>query len=32
VRAYVHTYGLPALVTNCSNNYGPFQYPEKLIR
>ena len=31
VRAYVHTYGLPALVTNCSNNYGPFQYPEKLI-
>ncbi|MGE0445976.1 MAG: dTDP-glucose 4,6-dehydratase, partial [Vicinamibacterales bacterium] len=31
VRAYVHTYGLPALVTNCSNNYGPFQHPEKLI-
>ena len=31
VRAYVHTYGLPALITNCSNNYGPFQYPEKLI-
>jgi dTDP-glucose 4,6-dehydratase len=31
VRAYHHTYGLPALVTNCSNNYGPFQYPEKLI-
>jgi dTDP-glucose 4,6-dehydratase len=31
VRAYVHTYGLPALVTNCSNNYGPFQFPEKLI-
>jgi dTDP-glucose 4,6-dehydratase len=31
VRAYYHTYGLPALVTNCSNNYGPFQYPEKLI-
>ena len=31
VRAYLHTYGLPAVVTNCSNNYGPFQYPEKLI-
>ncbi len=31
VRAYFHTYGLPALVTNCSNNYGPFQFPEKLI-
>jgi dTDP-glucose 4,6-dehydratase len=31
VRAYFHTYGLPTLVTNCSNNYGPFQYPEKLI-
>src|ERR1051325_6044625 len=31
VRAYVHTHGLPALITNCSNNYGPFQYPEKLI-
>lgn len=31
VHAYFHTYGLPALVTNCSNNYGPFQYPEKLI-
>jgi dTDP-glucose 4,6-dehydratase len=31
VRAYHNTYGLPALVTNCSNNYGPFQYPEKLI-
>ena len=31
VRAYAHTYGLPALVTNCSNNYGPFQFPEKLI-
>jgi dTDP-glucose 4,6-dehydratase len=30
-RAYFHTYGLPVLVTNCSNNYGPFQYPEKLI-
>ena len=31
VRAWHHTYGLPALVTNCSNNYGPFQFPEKLI-
>jgi dTDP-glucose 4,6-dehydratase len=31
VRAYQHTYGLPALTTNCSNNYGPFQFPEKLI-
>lgn len=31
VRAYLHTYGLPAVVTNCSNNYGPYQYPEKLI-
>jgi dTDP-glucose 4,6-dehydratase len=31
VRAYHETYGLPAFVTNCSNNYGPFQYPEKLI-
>jgi dTDP-glucose 4,6-dehydratase len=31
VRAYRHTYGLPALVTNCSNNYGPRQFPEKLI-
>ncbi|MGH7832253.1 MAG: dTDP-glucose 4,6-dehydratase, partial [Candidatus Binatia bacterium] len=31
VRAYQHTYGLPALVTNCSNNYGPYQFPEKLI-
>jgi dTDP-glucose 4,6-dehydratase len=30
-RAYFHTYGLPVLMTNCSNNYGPFQYPEKLI-
>jgi dTDP-glucose 4,6-dehydratase len=30
-RAYHHTYGLPVLVTNCSNNYGPFQFPEKLI-
>jgi len=31
VRAAFHTYGLPALITNCSNNYGPFQFPEKLI-
>jgi len=31
VRAYRHTYGLPVLTTNCSNNYGPFQFPEKLI-
>ena len=31
VRAYHHTYGLPTLVTNCSNNYGPRQFPEKLI-
>lgn len=31
VRAWVHTYGLPAVVTNCSNNYGPYQFPEKLI-
>lgn len=31
VRAYRETYGLPALTTNCSNNYGPYQYPEKLI-
>jgi dTDP-glucose 4,6-dehydratase len=30
-RAYFHTYGLPLLTTNCSNNYGPFQFPEKLI-
>jgi dTDP-glucose 4,6-dehydratase len=30
-RAYQHTYGLPVLTTNCSNNYGPFQFPEKLI-
>jgi dTDP-glucose 4,6-dehydratase len=30
-RAYAHTYGLPVLITNCSNNYGPFQFPEKLI-
>jgi dTDP-glucose 4,6-dehydratase len=31
VRAWHHTYGLPVLTTNCSNNYGPFQFPEKLI-
>jgi dTDP-glucose 4,6-dehydratase len=31
VRAYQHTFGLPTLATNCSNNYGPFQFPEKLI-
>jgi dTDP-glucose 4,6-dehydratase len=31
VRAAVHTHGLPALITRCSNNYGPFQFPEKLI-
>lgn len=31
VRAYVETYGLPALITNCSNNYGSYQHPEKLI-
>ncbi|MCC6774340.1 MAG: dTDP-glucose 4,6-dehydratase [Gemmatimonadaceae bacterium] len=30
-RAWLHTYGLPVIVTNCSNNYGPYQYPEKLI-
>lgn len=30
-RAWHHTYGLPVIVTNCSNNYGPYQYPEKLI-
>ena len=30
-RAYHATYGLPVLITNCSNNYGPFQFPEKLI-
>jgi dTDP-glucose 4,6-dehydratase len=30
-RAYCHTYGLPVITTNCSNNYGPFQFPEKLI-
>ncbi|MSP97150.1 MAG: NAD-dependent epimerase/dehydratase family protein, partial [Betaproteobacteria bacterium] len=31
VRSYHHTYGLPTLTTNCSNNYGPFQFPEKLV-
>jgi dTDP-glucose 4,6-dehydratase len=31
VRAYFHTYGFPVLTTNCSNNYGPYQFPEKLI-
>jgi dTDP-glucose 4,6-dehydratase len=31
VRAWAHTYGLPTLLTNCSNNYGPYQFPEKLI-
>ncbi|MDP3037345.1 MAG: dTDP-glucose 4,6-dehydratase [Rhodocyclaceae bacterium] len=31
VRAWQHTYGLPTLITNCSNNYGPYQFPEKLI-
>jgi len=31
VRAYFHTYKLPVLITNCSNNYGPYQFPEKLI-
>lgn len=31
VRAYQRTYGLPAIITNCSNNYGPYQFPEKLI-
>ncbi len=31
VRAYYHTYGLPTVITNCSNNYGPYQFPEKLI-
>jgi dTDP-glucose 4,6-dehydratase len=31
VRSYFHTYGLPVLITNCSNNYGPYQFPEKLI-
>ena len=31
VRAYHHTYGIPVVTTNCSNNYGPYQFPEKLI-
>jgi dTDP-glucose 4,6-dehydratase len=31
VRSYFHTYGLPVITTNCSNNYGPYQFPEKLI-
>jgi len=31
VRAYFHTYGLPIIISNCSNNYGPYQFPEKLI-
>jgi dTDP-glucose 4,6-dehydratase len=31
VRSYHHTYGLPTIITNCSNNYGPYQFPEKLI-
>ncbi len=31
MRAFHHTYGLPTLLTNCSNNYGPYQFPEKLI-
>lgn len=31
VRAYFHTYGLPVITTNCSNNYGPYQFPEKLL-
>lgn len=31
VRAYFHTYGLPVILSNCSNNYGPYQFPEKLI-
>ncbi len=31
VRAYVHTYGVPCTISNCSNNYGPFQFPEKLL-
>ncbi|PJB51365.1 dTDP-glucose 4,6-dehydratase [Candidatus Berkelbacteria bacterium CG_4_9_14_3_um_filter_39_23] len=31
VRAYFHTYGLPITISNCSNNYGPFQFPEKII-
>src|SRR5207237_10243579 len=31
VRSYVHTFGFPAVITRCSNNYGPYQFPEKLI-
>ena len=31
VRAYFHTYGIPTIITNCSNNFGPYQFPEKLI-
>jgi dTDP-glucose 4,6-dehydratase len=31
VRAYYHTYGLPVIISNCSNNYGPYQFPEKLL-
>ena len=31
VRAYAHTYGLPITISNCSNNYGPYQFPEKLL-
>jgi dTDP-glucose 4,6-dehydratase len=31
VRAYIHTYGFPATISNCSNNYGPYQFPEKLF-
>src|SRR6185312_1272547 len=31
VRSYHHTFGLPTITTNCSNNFGPFQYPEKFI-
>jgi dTDP-glucose 4,6-dehydratase len=32
VRAYHHTYRMPVTLTNCSNNYGPYMFPEKLIR
>lgn len=31
MRAWHHTYGLPTIISNCANNYGPYQYPEKLI-
>src|SRR5260370_41351678 len=31
VKSYVHTFGMPALITRCSNNYGPYQFPEKLL-